>query len=734
MTGRKVSIYILFAFIVGNLVLIYIQYNSAKNINTLIRENQTLLTEFKASSDLKELEKDIISVESNIRGSVSMRDSSLLGTMSAQIREVEDDLGRLKKITDDDSSEIYINQLRRLVNLKLVHSRRIIDSLQFSGKTAAENVIATQWGKVLTDSIIMITHQLEDSRERLLETVTSSIDASGEKALQFGTILIVVVLSSGAVLFWFIINTIRRQNQLIDRLNTSEKKLKEAVTIKENFMANMSHEIRTPMNAVLGFTKLLKRKSLDAESKEYVDTIERSGENLLTIINDILDLSKIEAGMMRIENAPFNIRGLLFSVETLFREKITEKKLTLQVQIDQEIPDVLSGDAVRLSQILVNLVGNALKFTDRGTIQLNVKGEKTSDQMILCHFTVADTGIGISRHELVHVFERFHQAEETVTRQFGGTGLGLSIVKELVQLQNGRINVESEVGKGTSFHFSIPYQIVSAESDNTSQPAEARIEKGPQTSIHILVVEDNEINQTLIRHLFKDWNLSYDIASSGVEAIQLLQKNQYDLVLMDIQMPKMDGYTASRIIRQELKLAIPIIAMTAHAMAGEKEKCLGYGMNEYISKPIREEQLLSILHRFSNRSLTEQSGSSSESKQLYQYNWINLDYMKEVSQGNTGYEREVTEQFIETIPEDLRRIEDCWQNGDIPTLKQIAHNMKTSVSVMGLTDQLNPILDHLEYLELTPARFRENFKQLSEICNHSLTEARNFLESLGKRL
>ncbi len=731
MTGRKVSIYILFAFIVGNLVLIYIQYNSAKNINTLIRENQTLLTEFKASSDLKELEKDIISVESNIRGSVSMRDSGLLSTMSDQIREVEDDLGRLKKITDNDSSEIYITQLRRLVNLKLVHSRRIIDSFQVSGKNAAENVIATQWGKVLTDSIIMITHQLEDSRERLLETVTSSIDASGEKALQFGTILIVVVLSSGAVLFWFIINTIRRQNQLIDRLNTSEKKLKEAVTIKENFMANMSHEIRTPMNAVLGFTKLLKRKSLDAESKEYVDTIERSGENLLTIINDILDLSKIEAGMMRIENAPFNIRGLLFSVETLFREKMAEKKLSLQVQIGQEIPDMLSGDAVRLSQILVNLVGNALKFTDRGHIQLIVKGDKTSGQTILCHFTVADTGIGISRDELVHVFERFHQAEETVTRQFGGTGLGLSIVKELVQLQNGKISVESEPGKGTSFHFSIPYQIVSAESANTYQLTDPHAERSPETSLHILVAEDNEINQALVRHLFKDWNLSYDIASTGVEAIQLLQKNQYDLILMDIQMPKMDGYTATRIIRQELKMDIPIIAMTAHAMAGEKEKCMGYGMNEYISKPIREEQLLSILHRFSDKSPTVQPRPSSTSNPVYRYDWINLDYMKEVSQGNTGYEREVTEQFIETIPEDLRLLNTCWEKKDIAQLRQVAHNMKTSVSVMGLTEKLRPFLDNLEYLELTPDSFQENFNQLSDICNHSLREAGSFLGSLG---
>ena len=733
MNGRKVSIYILFAFIIGNLVLIYIQYNSAKNINTLIRENQILLSEFKASNDLKELEKDIISVESNIRGSITMSDSSLLSSMSSQIQEVEEDLGRLQKITDNDSSVIYINQLRELVNQKLIHSRRIIDSFQFSGKNAAENVIATQRGKLLTDSIITITHQLEDSRERLLETVTSSIDASGEKALQFGTILIVVVLTSGAVLFWFIINTIRRQNLLIDRLNTSEKKLKEAMTIKENFLANMSHEIRTPMNAVLGFTKLLKRKPLDTESKEYVDTIERSGENLLMIINDILDLSKIEAGMMRIESAPFNIRGLLYSIETLFREKVAEKKISLKVIVSDLVPDHLEGDAVRLSQILVNLVGNALKFTDKGSIQLQVTGQPITGGQLLLHFTVTDTGIGIAADQLSHVFERFHQGEETVTRKFGGTGLGLSIVKDLVQLQKGNISVESEWGKGTTFHFTIPYLVASEMSQPGLPPGPEEQPVAPKEGIQLLVAEDNEINQTFLRHLFKDWNVRFDIASTGLEAVDLLKKNKYDLVLMDVQMPGMDGYTATRHIRQELKMDIPIIAMTAHAMAGEKEKCLGYGMNEYISKPIREEELRSLLNRFTGKQVNT-PGKSRSSHASSTYQWINLDYMKEVSQGNIDYEKEVTEQFIEAIPEDLRQLQACWSNGDIATLKQIAHNMKTSVSVMGLTDRLRPFLDNLEYLDLTPASFRENFHQLSEICNHSLTEARNFLESLAKRM
>ena len=212
--------------------------------------------------------------------------------------------------------------------------------------------------------------------------MTSSIDKSGNKALNLGITLIALVLLSGAVLFWIIITTMRKQNLLIQQLNISEKKVRESAMVKEKFMANMSHEIRTPMNAILGFTNLLQRKNLDEESKEYVQTIQKSGENLLTIINDILDLSKIEAGMMRIESAPFSIRGLLHSIETMFKAKVAEKKITFSVDMDESIPDTLEGDATRLTQILVNLIGNALKFTDKGSISIKVSNEGKNDNVL----------------------------------------------------------------------------------------------------------------------------------------------------------------------------------------------------------------------------------------------------------------------------------------------------------------------------------------------------------------
>ena len=727
MTGKKIIFYILTAFIAGNILLIFIQYNSAKNTTALIQGNEKVLREFNVSNNLKELEKDILSVESKIRGTVSTTDSSYIDGLETKVTAIENNLRQLQKISDDDVSIKYIDQLDNLIHEKLNFSRQILDSFHLRGKDAAENLIATQAGKRITDSIANITLLIDSTRKKLLTKVTNSIDESGKKAQQFGTILIVLVLISGLGLFWYIINTLRKQSQLIEQLNISEKKVKEGAELKEKFMANMSHEIRTPMNAILGFTNLLQRKDIDAESKGYVQTIQRSGENLLTIINDILDLSKIEAGMMRIESAAFSIRGLVHSIETMFKEKAAEKQLELLVVVNESLPDTLEGDATRLTQILVNLIGNALKFTSKGSIEIKITNEGSADRIIKTGIEVSDTGIGIEKEKLQKVFERFQQAEDAVTRKYGGTGLGLSIVNDLVLLQHGTVTVKSEAGKGTTFNVVIPYKI-SVEQLDKKKLGRYNLNIQPNfKNVCILVVEDNEINQSLIQHLFKSWQLDFDLANNGIEAIRKLQNKKYNLILMDIQMPEMDGYTATQEIRNKLKLDTPIIAMTAHALAGEREKCLSFGMNEYISKPIREEQLHQLIAQFTHISATD----ILPKKQIQhidsaQYKYINLQYMKEVSNGNIEYEETVTEQFIEAIPGDLLAIENAWKHNNINELKRLAHNMKTTVSVMGLNEVLHLYLDGLEYEALTEDTFRDKFLSVKIICEASVEEAKQF--------
>lgn len=728
MANKKISLFILAAFVLGTLMLIYVHFIFSKNNDQLIKGNQKLMSEVMVSSQLKDLEKFIISMESIVKGTIVTNDAGYFKGLEKNVTAAEANLSKLQKISDDDSSARYIDELDTLVHHKLLLDKSVLEKFRINGKAAAERILSSHISSRLTDSIVTLIHKIDSTRKKHFAEATLTIEKSSKKAQLFISLLILSVLTGGAVLFWFIINTIRKQGQLIRQLHISEKKVRESVQVKENFLANMSHEIRTPMNAILGFTNLLQQKKLDEETTEYVQTIQKSGENLLTIINDILDLSKIEAGMMRIEAAPFSIRGVTHSVEGMFADKTKKKGIQFSTHIDATVPDTMNGDAIRLSQILINLIGNALKFTEQGSIKINISNECIENDIIKTGITVTDTGIGIQQEKLEQIFDRFQQADDAVTRKYGGTGLGLSIVNDLTKLQNGTITVESEPGKGTRFHIIIPYQIISSETNEKFSEEHHAASESNFDDVVVLVVEDNEINQTLIKHLFKSWNLQYDLAKNGREAIEKLKTTTYNLVLMDIQMPEMDGYTTTQEIRQHLKIDVPVIAMTAHAFAGEREKCISYGMNEYISKPIQIDQLHSLIAQFTKiKSASAKLENDNLNTSSYQY--INLKYMKEISGGNTEYEKTVTGQFIEAIPQELDEIEKAWKNNDVKQMRQLAHNMKTTISVMGLNERLQPYLDILEYGDLKEQIFKVNYKLITSVCLAAVEEANHFLNT-----
>ncbi|HSC38570.1 MAG TPA: histidine kinase dimerization/phospho-acceptor domain-containing protein, partial [Chitinophagaceae bacterium] len=407
----------------------------AKNIEDLITGNEKLLHELGVSNRLRELEKDMISAESKIRGAVAANDISYLEGVELQITEAKEFLNSLRKISNDDSTRRHINRLTQLADEKLRLKNQVQDSFHRAGWLSAQSFRMMMPRREISGEVNDISRRIYNSRQRLQDSLSVSVSNSGRNARRWGTTLIILVLVTGAGLFWFIINRIRRQNHLIQRLDSSEKKVREASLVKENFMANMSHEIRTPMNAIIGFTNLLKTRNRDPQLAELVESIRKSGENLLAIINDILDLSKIEAGMLSMESMPFSIRALVHSIQTLFAEKVNEKRLLFTVAIDDNIPDTLLGDATRLTQILVNMIGNAVKFTPRGKIQLAINNSGQAGNHIRLGFVISDTGIGIAPEKLPGIFERFRQAEDSITRNYGGTGLGLSIAKNLVQMQ-----------------------------------------------------------------------------------------------------------------------------------------------------------------------------------------------------------------------------------------------------------------------------------------------------------
>lgn len=396
---------------------------------------------------------------------------------------------------------------------------------------------------------------------------------------------------------------------ILDDYNEAKEKAEESTKLKEAFLANISHEIRTPINAIMGFSDILSKRELGKQEKEYIKIIKTAGENLLIIINDILDISKIEAGIITFEESHFSIRETLKQLNEIQIGKAKEKNIELVFSCDQNVPDNLLGDCTRLIQIINNLADNAIKFTHEGRVEVNVKLLKmdltaskqlidwinNKEETILLEFSIKDTGIGIPQDKLQHIFERFRQMESHSTRKYGGTGLGLSIAKKLVELQGGTLSVKSEFNIGSVFSFSLPYKKSNGISLATII-TEKKLNIEELRQLNILLVEDNPLNIKLIQSLFSEYNLKVEVSENGSLGIEKLKENNFDIILMDMEMPVMNGYETTTFIRKELKNKIPIIAMTAHAMDGEKEKCLALGMNDYISKPIDANLLFEKIH------------------------------------------------------------------------------------------------------------------------------------------
>jgi PAS domain S-box-containing protein len=388
--------------------------------------------------------------------------------------------------------------------------------------------------------------------------------------------------------------SLKEANQALEELMRTRKELEELMKVKEQFLANMSHEIRTPMNAIVGFTSLLLKTKLTAEQRQYINAVKTSGENLLVIINDILDFSKIQSGKFVFEQIEFRLSQVISTLTEMMLPKSTEKNIRLTTRLDRNIHDYLIGDPTRLNQILLNLVGNAIKFTEKGEVKIVVDLLSEKEDILELKFSIIDTGIGIPPDKIKTVFEGFTQASNETTRKYGGTGLGLTIVKQLIELQKGSISVESKEGEGSTFSFVLKYKKDLHPESKKNIVEEEEPELIPD--LNILLVEDNLLNQILAKKVLTDWKWKVEVAENGAVAVEKLGKNEYDLILMDIQMPEMDGYEATKLIRRSFdppKRDIPIIAMTAHALAGEAEKCLNIGMNEYISKPFDKKVLYS---------------------------------------------------------------------------------------------------------------------------------------------
>ncbi len=407
-----------------------------------------------------------------------------------------------------------------------------------------------------------------------------------------------------AVLFRDITERKQYESKLTEAKDNAEQKTKtaeSAVKAKQQFLSNMSHEIRTPMNSIIGFTNVVLKTDLNTEQKEFINAIKVSGDALLVLINDILDLAKVDAGKMTFEQTPFNLFESVSDMLHVFENKVQEKNLELIKEYDNAIPEVIEGDPMRLRQIILNLVSNAVKFTEKGEITLSILKVKEDEEKITIEFAVTDTGIGIPENKLEYIFEDFGQVAYEDARLFGGTGLGLSIVKQLVEHQGGTVTVKSKIDIGSTFSFTLSFKKKTTITTTTTTIDEAELEKLTKNT-KVLVVEDVPLNQLLIKMVLIDFGFQFDIAGNGKIAIEKLQQNNYDIILMDLQMPEMNGFEATKYIRTKMNSQIPIIALTADVTSLDVEKSKTIGMNDYLSKPIDEKLLYDKIIKYLKKS------------------------------------------------------------------------------------------------------------------------------------
>ncbi|OUJ69838.1 PAS domain-containing hybrid sensor histidine kinase/response regulator [Hymenobacter crusticola] len=478
---------------------------------------------------------------------------------------------------------------------------------------------------------------------------------------------------------------ITHQKQLEIKLREAKKQAEESARAKEMFLANMSHEIRTPMNAILGMSQLLSKTPLSGQQNNYLHAITSSAENLLVIINDILDLSKIDAGEMTIEKIGFSLHKVCEQVEKTLRYKAEDKGLSLKVQVSPDIPDVLRGDPYRITQVLLNLAGNSVKFTEKGEVNVYCELAGTIGHETIIGFTVSDTGIGIDPQYLQNLGRNFSQEDSSVSRKFGGTGLGLSISRSLVNLMGGEIHIESEKNCGTTSSFSLllPIGAVTDLPRKGFSGSSMFILEGVRGK-RVLLVEDNEYNRLLAKSFLNQAHIEVAEAENGLVAVELARQQQFDLILMDVQMPVMNGYEATAKLREELKLQTPIIALTANAIRGDNQKCLEAGMNDYLSKPFHEDELLKIIHEWLLCAPKQQAGK------LYR-----LDILKEAAHNDSKFITFMLRTFLKSNEDVLSSLNTGLRTGNVEVLKAAAHKIKPSLRHL----QIHQVLVLVEQLE-----------------------------------
>lgn len=685
-------------FLLLLLVGIAVNYYFEMKVNRSIKEfttNQELIAQYQQNAgQVYLLNRKIEALENRVRTFIISGDSSVLKNFSDDIKQLTREsvllADNLRKVAPAETISEYKKSVQRKINFE----SKLVSEYMEDGSSSAVSLLKSE--EALNIQVIFNLKSSVLSSNINNEIIAMNKSQQKEKldiisldyAIPHLTSFIFLVIA-GFTLF-----KILQVYKLNDNLNLAVEKEQEAQLIKDQFMDNMTHELRSPLNAILGYTGLLMKTKMKENQEKFVKAIRTSGELLLNIINEVLDYSKMKSGYIHFANEPFSLRDQLNALSDIISDKLNEKGLEYEDDIEESIPDNLRGDGSKLLQVLLNITFNAIKFTPSGKIILKAVCEKKSEEKVKIRFSISDTGIGIPAEKLPHIFDRFYQVEGNTTTKYAGTGLGLSITQQMITLQGGSITVESEVGKGTTFIFDMGFgiskDIVFTGKDNLESQMKGE-DKSPvlarkkflPPNMRILIVDDNALNRELVCFILKDLGIFFKPVSGGPEALELLRRENFDVVLMDLQMPGMDGKETTRRIRNELRLSVPVIALTAFSQASEKQKCLDAGMDAYLCKPVREKELFETLEIFSP------VGGVTEKL-------IDMNYLKGIARDNEEFIDSVILKVADTLPGEIAMLRKAVEEKDQEKVNSISHDMKTTFAVLGLSDTIAEPISYLE--------------------------------------
>ncbi|MES2857332.1 MAG: CHASE3 domain-containing protein [Bdellovibrionota bacterium] len=670
-------------------------------------------------SEIRGFKASLESAESNQRGYLITAQPVFLETYQIARNDFEKKLSFLKTLTAENPDQREkLNQLSSVLTEKIQMLERGIDFVKQGEPSKAATLVRDGHGRELMTLLREQLTALEETEQAILLTRATKAeeDFARTSVIAIAGLLIAFVL----LLFSrFLINReIRLREQTETELQVASRKALEASNLKSTFLANMSHEIRTPLNGIIGMSKLLEQTELNDRQRDYVETVKTSSNALLALINEILDLSKIESGKLQLEDATFELKSLLKSTISIVDFSAKTKGLQVATEIAHDVSEFFIGDPLRLRQVLLNLLNNAIKFSERGTITMKVSKRGEADSKATLLFEIVDQGMGLDSETRAKLFQSFTQGDDSMSRKFGGTGLGLAISKQIVEMMNGTIDVESIKGIGSRFFFEVSLKV--AKYDDSVQPVS--FDKMALKNLHgfVLIVEDNKVNQKVVAEMVSLLGCQSKIAENGELAIEAMKKFDFNLVLMDGQMPVMDGYEATRLIREgragETNKLIPILATTANAIKGDIERCLEAGMNDYISKPISYDDLAFKVEKWMTRgkSVIDETAIAK---------LVQLGTRRGKSLLN-----ELIVLFLNESPKDLQKMRAFMNESNLPEMSAIAHSLKSSAANLGAL-RLRELAERVER-----AKADTSAQQLQFLMDSLDKELKNVMDDLQRRI